>query len=263
MRTHSQTVHDQFDARAQAYLSSAVHAAGPDLIAARERAQQHLRPAASILDVGTGAGHLSFALAPLAARVVAPDPSAAMLATVRGAAAARGLTQIETCEAAADALPFADASFDLVCTRYSAHHWLDVPRALAQLRRVVRPDGFLLFIDLLGDDDALVDTYLQSIEVLRDTSHVRDRSIAEWQTLLGAAGFGALERRIWNTRLEFGAWVARMRTPETLVTAIRALQDRAPAEVRGALSIEADGSFTARTGLIWGRPAPTAVSSLR
>ncbi len=34
MRTHTQSVHDQFDAQAQAYLKSAVHAAGPDLSAA-------------------------------------------------------------------------------------------------------------------------------------------------------------------------------------------------------------------------------------
>ena len=253
MRSHSQAVQDQFDAQAQAYLTSAVHAAGPDLQAARERVRQCLPPTASILDVGTGAGHLSFALAPHAARVVALDPSPGMLATVREAAAARGLTQIETCAGSADALPFADASFDLVCTRYSAHHWLNLPQALAQLRRVVKPDGFLLIIDLLGDDDPLVDTHLQAIELLRDTSHVRDRSVAEWQALLHAAGFECREPSTWNTRLEFAPWVQRMRTPEELVSAIRTLQAGAPAEVRRSLNIEPDGSFTARTGLFWGR----------
>jgi len=257
MRTHSQAVHDQFDAQAQAYLISPVHAAGPDLSAAHDRAQQSLKASASVLDVGTGAGHLSFALAPLARRVVALDSSPGMLATVRQAAAARHLTQIETCEGSADALPFADASFDLVCSRYSAHHWLDVPRALAQLRRVVRPEGFLLLIDLLGDDAALVDTFLQSIELLRDTSHVRNRSVAEWQALLGGAGFDRLEHDAWNTRLEFAPWITRMRTPEVLVTAIQTLQAGAPAEVRRSLNIEPDGSFTARTGLFWGRPALT------
>ena len=45
-----------------------------------------------------------------------------------------------------------------------------------------------------------------------------------------------------------------MRTPEVLVAAIRTLQAGASAEVRHALKIEADGSFTARTGLFWGRP---------
>jgi len=256
MRTHTQAVHDQFDPQAQAYLASAVHASGPDLLAARDRVARAMKPGAQALDVGAGAGHLSFALAPLVTRVVALDPSPGMLATVRTAAAARGLPQIETHAGSAAALPFASASFDLVCTRYSAHHWLDVPRALAEMRRVVKPSGFILIIDLLGADHPLVDTHLQSIELLRDTSHVRDRSICEWRALLGSAGFDRLEHDAWSTRLEFSAWVQRMRTPEALVAAIRILQSGVPVEVRSALDIEPDGSFTPRTGLFWGRPVP-------
>jgi ubiquinone/menaquinone biosynthesis C-methylase UbiE len=254
MRTHTQSVQDQFDPQAQAYLTSPVHAAGPDLAAARERAARELAPTAQVLDVGTGAGHLSFALAPLAARVVALDPAPRMLATVRQAALERGLGQIETCEAAADALPFGIASFDLVCTRYSAHHWYDVPRALAEMRRVLKPQGYILVIDLLGEDQPLVDTHLQCVELLRDSSHVRDRSSAEWRALLGAAGFDRIEQRTWPTRLDFTPWVQRMRTPAALVSAIRMLQSGTPAEVQRALEIEADGSFTARTGLFWARP---------
>jgi ubiquinone/menaquinone biosynthesis C-methylase UbiE len=255
MRTHSQAVQDQFDPQARVYLTSAVHAAGPDLQAARELAARCLHADAAVLDVGCGAGHLSFTLAPLARRVVALDPSAGMLATVRQAAAERGLGQIETCEAAAAQLPFATASFDLVGTRYSAHHWFDLPRALSEMRRVVKPGGFILIIDLLGDDQPLVDTHLQSIELLRDTSHVRDRSVAEWQSLLRAAAVTDIEHHTWVTRLEFASWVQRMRTPDALVGAIRMLQTGAPAEVQRALNIEADGSFTPRTGLFWGRAA--------
>jgi ubiquinone/menaquinone biosynthesis C-methylase UbiE len=255
MRTHTETVQEQFDPQAQAYLSSAVHAAGPDLRSAHERAAQWLGADAQVLDVGSGAGHLSFALAPSAARVVALDPSPGMLATLRKAAAARGLAQIETCKAAATALPFAAASFDLVSTRYSAHHWLDLPQALQEMRRVVKPGGFILVIDLLGEEQPLVDTHLQSIELLRDNSHVRDRSRSEWQSLLHQAGFCAIEQCTWTTRLEFTSWVERMRTPEALVTAIRMLQAHAPAEVQRALNIEADGSFTATTGLFWGAVA--------
>jgi ubiquinone/menaquinone biosynthesis C-methylase UbiE len=114
MRSHSEAVQEQFDPKAQSYLHSPVHAAGPDLQAARDQARQYLGADAQVLDVGTGAGHLSFALAPAAARVVALDPAPSMLATVRQAAAARGLQQIETCVASANALPFAAASFDLV-----------------------------------------------------------------------------------------------------------------------------------------------------
>jgi ubiquinone/menaquinone biosynthesis C-methylase UbiE len=255
MRTHAQAVQEQFDPKARAYLTSAVHTAGPDLQAARELVAAHLSPNATVLDVGTGAGHLSFTLAPHARRVIALDPAASMLATVRVVAAERGLAPIETCEASAMALPFAAAEFDLVCTRYSAHHWYDVPQALSEMRRVVKPDGFVLVIDLLGDDHPLADTHLQSVELLRDGSHVRDRNIAEWQVLLREAGFADIEQRSWMTRLQFGPWVERMHTPEPLVMAIRLLQKGAPTEVQRALTIEPDGSFTPRTGLFWGRAA--------
>lgn len=258
MRTHSEAVQQQFDPQAEAYLTSPVHAAGPDLRAARERVERALPRSASCLDIGTGAGHLSFALATVVARVVALDPSPSMLATVRQAAAVRGFAHIETCEAAAATLPFAAASFDLVCTRYSAHHWLDVPRCLREMRRVVKPDGFILLIDLLGDDDPLVDTHLQSIELLRDPSHVRDRNVAQWRALLHAAGFQDPEHETWATRLAFTPWVERMRTPPALVSAIRTLQTGAPAEVQRVLRIEADGSFSARTGLFWARPGRLA-----
>ena len=65
MRTHDQAVHDQFDPRAAAYLNSAVHAQGPDLLTRDSSPRSGVRP---LLDVGCGAGHLSFALARLQAR---------------------------------------------------------------------------------------------------------------------------------------------------------------------------------------------------
>jgi len=251
MRTHDRSVHDQFDPQAAAYLTSSVHAAGADLAAAANRVRE-LKPAPrEALDVGCGAGHLSFAVGPHVCRIIALDPSESMLATVRRAAAERGLPGVETAHGQAEQLPFGEARFDLVCTRYSAHHWLDVPAALKEMRRVVVPGGWLLVIDLLGDEDPLVDTWLQSIELLRDPSHVRDRSARQWGQLLTQAGFELLEQASFATRLQFGLWVERMRTPAELVAAIRALQERAPAEVRDGLGLEADGSFTARTGLLW------------
>lgn len=106
-------------------------------------------------------------------------------------------------------------------------------------------------IDTLGHEDPLVDTFMQSIELLRDPSHVRNRSRAEWRGLLQAAGLAELEHAQWPTRLDFASWVERMRTPPDRVAVIRSLQGGAPREVRHGLQIEADGSFTIQTGLFW------------
>lgn len=251
---HSSTVQAQFDPQAQAYLTSAIHAQGPDLVRARELVGLHA-PQARVLDIGCGAGHLSFALATLAAEVVAVDPSEGMLRTVAQAATEKSLSNIRTVQAQAEQLPWADACFDVVATRYSAHHWLDLPRALADMRRVVRPGGWVLVIDIEGHEDALVDTHLQTLELLRDRSHVRDHSPSQWAPLLRAAGFDPLQHQSWPSTLEWDSWVTRMRTPAQGVAMIRTLQRDAPAEVQQALSIQPDGSFTVRTGLWWGRAA--------
>ncbi len=255
MRTHDQSVQDQFDSRAQAYLSSQVHAQGPDLAHAASLVKRALPATGQGLDVGCGAGHLSFALAPSLARVVALDPSPNMLATVAQAAVERGLPHIETRQASAESLPFADASFGLACTRYSAHHWLQVDASLREMRRILQPRGYLLVIDVLGHEDPLVDTHLQSMELLRDPSHVRNRSAKQWHSLLGAAGFADIQFVQWPLRLAFGPWVERMHVSPERTSVIRAMQNAAPCEVHEALAFESDGSFTVRTGLFWARPA--------
>jgi ubiquinone/menaquinone biosynthesis C-methylase UbiE len=255
MRTHEQTVQSQFDPRANAYLTSAVHSAGPDLEQAKALVAQAIPATSRALDIGCGGGHLSFALAPHVARMVALDPSPGMLAAVSKAAATKGLPQIEVRQGNAAALPLDDGSFDLVCTRYSAHHWTCLEQALREFARVLAPGGHALVIDTLGHEDALVDTFMQSIELLRDPSHVRNRSVPEWRSLLRSAGLVELERAEWPTRLEFLSWVERMHTPADRVAVIRSLEEGAPQEVREALAIEPDGAFTIRTGLFWLRKA--------
>ncbi len=254
MRSHDQAVHDQFDSKAQAYLTSAVHAEGPDLLHARELAARlPSAPGTIAVDVGCGAGHLSFALASSCKRVVAVDPSPGMLATVAQAAAARGLVQVETREGGAESLPFAASSFDLVGTRFSAHHWRFLEAGVREMYRVLRPGGRALVIDTLGHEDALVDTHLQSIELLRDPSHVRNRSVSQWRALLETAGFADIEHAHWPLRLEFSSWVGRMRTPPERAAVIRELQRGAAREVHDALAFGPDGSFTLQVGSFWAR----------
>jgi SAM-dependent methyltransferase len=253
MRIHDETVVDQFDPRAHAYLTSPVHAAGPDLDQAVEQVQR-LPARVAMLDVGCGAGHLSLALAPFFERALATDLSPSMLAAVKATAAQRRLPQIQVQQANAQALPFADGTFDLVCSRYSAHHWRDPPAALREMRRVARPGGTLLMIDLLGDESPLVDTHLQAIELLRDPSHVRDYSPSQWHRQLVDAGFVLQHEARWPTRMEFGSWIERMRTPPSSVAAIRKLLAEACSEVRAGLAVEQDGSFVPRTGLFLATP---------
>ncbi|MDR2012678.1 MAG: class I SAM-dependent methyltransferase [Rhodanobacter sp.] len=239
---HHEHVADAFGTTATAYLTSPVHATGADLenLAATFAATCGN---AQVLDMGCGAGHASFAVAPHVHAVVAYDIALPMLETVAMAAQERGLTAIRTQHGAAESLPFAAASFDWVISRMSAHHWRSVPAALAEVYRVLKPAGKLKFIDIAGIDDPLCDTHIQAIELLRDGSHIRDYRADEWLEMLDAAGFSGTVTQRWRIAIDFDTWVARMRTPPERISAIRSLWARAPDEVRHYFDVRSDGSF--------------------
>jgi SAM-dependent methyltransferase len=234
-------VEAQFGARADAYLASAVHAQGEDLNAIAAIAAG--RPDARVLDLGCGAGHVSFAVAPHVAAVTACDLSPAMLGVVARAAAQRGFTNIATRQSAAEHLPFADAEFDLVLSRYSAHHWHDVRSGVAEAARVLKHGGTAVFVDIVAPDSPVLDTFLQSVELLRDTSHVRDYSRREWEWVLAEAGLVVCTATPGRVHIDFQEWITRMRTPALHVEAIRALQAAVADEVRRHFKVAPDGSF--------------------
>lgn len=240
--SHQDNVNRQFGEQASAYLTSSVHAQGRDL----QRLARLLagRPDVCLLDVGCGAGHASFTAAATVDRVVAYDLSASMLGVVRQAAADKGLKNIQTEQGVAESLPFANQSFDVVISRYSAHHWHDVGQALREVKRVLRPGGKVIFMDVASPGHAVLDIYLQTVEALRDTSHVRNYSSGEWLSMFGDAGLQVREVTTDRLYLEFASWVARMRTPQHFITAIVEYQKSAADEVRRHFEIQDDGSFS-------------------
>ena len=243
--THDSRVTAQFGPRAAAYVASAVHASGEDLAQIAGLAKT-LRPRRA-LDLGCGGGHVSFQAAPHVGEMVAYDLSADMLTAVAAETARRALQNLSTQQGSVEQLPFKDASFDFVATRYSAHHWHNVAAGLAEARRVLAPGGHAVFADSISPGTPLLDTHLQAIELLRDPSHVRNYSVPEWMAMLRAASFTPGEPKLRRLRLEFSAWITRMATPETNVRAIRALQASMPRNVAEHLALEPDGSFTLDT----------------
>lgn len=251
-----ESVRRQFGAVAAGYATSDVHAGGPDLEAML--AAVALRGDERVLDAGTGAGHAALAFAPRAGEVVAVDLTEPMLEQGRRLAAERRIANVRWEPGDVEHLPFLDAGFDLATSRYSAHHYPHPAAAARELARVLRPGGWLLLADVVAPDDPATDTILNAIEVLRDRSHVRDHTIGQWRALLEAAGFAVELVGSWPLRLRFDAWVSRMRTPPAAVAQIRDLLDGAPAEVRAALRVEDDHTFTVPVALLRGRRLPDA-----
>ena len=241
-KTLEALVNTQFGARADAYLTSAVHAQGPDLEALAALVAG--KSEANVLDLGCGGGHVGFAVARHVREVVAYDLSRDMLAVVAKAARERGFGNLSTQHGVAEKLPFAEASFDFVMSRYSAHHWRDLDLALREAARVLKPGGTAAFVDTVAPGLPLLDTFLQTVELLRDPSHVRDYSRGEWLAAIGRAGLNAGRASEHRVRLEIKSWLERMRTPPVQADAIRALEAVMSASVAQHFAIEADGSFT-------------------
>lgn len=241
-KDHETVVREQFGARAADYVASAVHAAGEDLELIETLAKS--RPGGRALDLGCGGGHLTYRLAAHAREVVALDLSEDMLRAVGEQAVRRGLKNVVTRRGAAQAIPLADAAFDVVASRFSAHHWPNLVACLREARRVLAPGGLAIFVDTAAPSLTVADTYLQAMELLRDPSHVRDYTVDEWLASLRAAGFEPGKVTPRRVRLDFAPWVARMATPEEQIQAVRCLQGHMPEEVATYFEVQPDGTFT-------------------
>lgn len=242
IKTHQHLVNEQFGSQAEMYLTSSVHAFGDEFAEVERLVQQYDSP--HVLDLGSGAGHVSFYSAPFAQQVTAYDLSEDMLKIVADSAKQKKLDNIVTVEGIAESLPFPDNHFDVVISRFSAHHWQDVSIALREMRRVCKPNGKVMMIDIMAPASPLCDTFLQTIEMLRDNSHVRNYSSSEWQQMFGQVGLNVQQTQTHKLTLAFDSWVTRMRTPEVYVAAIRQLQQHMGQEVKAYYDVQVDGTFT-------------------
>ena len=110
-----------------------------------------LRATDRVLDVGAGTGLLALAAAPHAASVHALDVSPAMCSHLAGKFHQSGISNARVLLGNATDIPLADGAVDVVISNYCFHHLRDgeKSRALAQVMRVLRPGGRLVFADMM------------------------------------------------------------------------------------------------------------------
>lgn len=245
-------VQSQFGATAAAYVASPGHAAGEDMerLLAWGRALAPRR----VLDLATGGGHTALAFAGIADRVTACDLTEPMLAAARGLLRERGARNVTFVAGDVVALPFPDAVFDAVTCRIAPHHFADVPGAVREVRRVLRPGGSFLLQDILGHDDPDAAAFILEVERRRDPSHVRAYRAVEWRAFLRAAGLTVMEEATLAKERPWAEWTRRMRMPDTARRALEGYVRDAPAACRAAFDfrLTANGieAFTDRMLLL-------------
>jgi ubiquinone/menaquinone biosynthesis C-methylase UbiE len=174
---------DTWSQRAELYRESEAHKQGRDLdlFAAWTEGE-------TALDVATGGGHVARRLREAGLNVVTTDAAPGMQPDV----VSRG-----------EELPFADGSFDVVTCRVAAHHFDDPAAAIAEMARVSRSL-------VLVSDNLYLDETGEEADRLRDPTHVRNLSEAEWRDLFLRVGLQveAFERE--EKWLELEPWLDRM-----------------------------------------------------
>lgn len=241
MKTQHEINQQQYQDKSKSYLNSTVHAKGIEFEKMQGVIQKHQLK--QVLDLGCGGGHVSYQIAPFAEQVTAYDLTAEMVQLVVEQAKQKKLNNIVGQQGAAEQLEFEDDHFDGVISRYSAHHWQNIRQAMSEIFRVVKPSGKVILVDILGTQQPILDTFFQSIESIRDPSHVRNYSLTEWTNFAEYAGFQieTIEKQYLN--LDFQSWVGRMQTPSFAIETIRYLQQKASDQVRNYYQIQDDGSF--------------------
>jgi len=240
-------VQEQFGKTAAHYLTSKPHAKGKSL----ERLVELTSPKKDwrVLDVATGGGHVAYTFAPHVARVWATDITQEMLDMVKAEAAKRGLDNVRTTYAKAEALPFEDESFDLVTCRIAPHHFDSIPEFLAEVRRVLKATGMFALVDNVVPAGSVGD-YVNAFERLRDPSHLRAWTMDEWRHALNVAGLQtAHDEQIYKT-MEFKSWAARY--DATMQALLRAMLTEVTPEVEATLEpqgVGADLTFRLCEGL--------------
>jgi ubiquinone/menaquinone biosynthesis C-methylase UbiE len=146
-------------------------------------------PTDTVLDVACGPGILACAFARVAKHVTGIDITPAMLDRARLLQAERKLTNLTWQQGDVLPLPYADASFTLVTSRFAFHHFLDPRAVLAEMTRVCASGGTVLVIDAAPAADK-ADAF-NRMEHLRDPSHARALPEAELRQLFTAVGLPA------------------------------------------------------------------------
>ena len=104
-----------------------------------------LKPGMQLLDVACGTGLMAVAAAQIlgsAENITCLDPSEGMLAVARTKLAARFV------QGRAEALPFADGAFDFLTMGYALRHVASLEETFSEFRRVLRPGGKLLILEV-------------------------------------------------------------------------------------------------------------------
>lgn len=218
--SHSANVQREFAKQATGFANPGLTLARADYL---EWMLGHLplQKDSCVLDVAAGSGHLTRAIAPRVAWILAVDLTTEMLRELTRHTAMQEISNVRVLRSLAEALPIRDAAFDLVVSRFAFHHFEQPATVLREMVRACTRGGAIGIIDLVSPDEPeLADRY-NSYERKRDPSHARALSRAELTGLVQNAGLAHVSSVERDVEVDIEAWLDLAKTPATAADQIR------------------------------------------
>jgi SAM-dependent methyltransferase len=166
-------------------------------------------PDDTVLDVACGPGLVVCAFARVVRHATGIDLTPAMLDRARALAAQRGLVNVTWHQGDVERLPWPDATFSVVTSRFAFHHFPRPAAVLAEMRRVCRPGGTVAVADLTASPDPAKARAHDHVMHLIDPSHVRSLPEAEIAGLFAATDLGAQTTTRYRLAADLDAVLAR------------------------------------------------------
>jgi ubiquinone/menaquinone biosynthesis C-methylase UbiE len=156
-----------------------------------------------VLDVACGPGLVACAFAAVARHVTGIDLTPAMIEQAKKLQRKKGLANMTWQVGDVLPLPFADASFSLVVTRYSFHHFLDPQAVWQEMVRVCLPGGTVMVVDVVLPPEK-IDAY-NRVEKLRDNSHTRALTLDQFLDMARVCGLRDIVTHFYRLEMELEA----------------------------------------------------------
>jgi ubiquinone/menaquinone biosynthesis C-methylase UbiE len=220
---HTEEVVDQFTRQAQQFASSA-GARSEEIL---EAILQLARPtrADRALDVACGPGVLACGMARYAGHVTGIDLTPAMLDQARKTQREQGVENVAWDLGDVTALPYGDASFDIVTCRFAFHHFSEPLVVLKEMHRVCRAGGRMVVADS-APSEAGAEAF-NAMEKMRDPSHARAMPLNELRGLFLRVGFPEPKVVEMRLGLELESLLSRSYPREGDEARLRALFEQA------------------------------------
>ena len=229
---HKKQTANAFGNRANSYLSSKIHREGDDL----DILANWSRGSRLALDIATGAGHTANAIFQKnssRSRVIAIDISPKMTHTALSA-----YPSLEVAVSDAESLPFHDDSFDTVVCRIAAHHFPKPRLFLEEVSRVSNSSSVFLFEDNVAPNTPFLNTFLNTVEKLRDPTHIQSHTVDQWTSWIEEQGFNIESATILKKDIPYIPWTTQSNTSKANLTKLNELFINAPPEAKTLFDIK-------------------------